>query len=1318
MDLSQLIKLKNKNLILENPNGDPLGIIQARDITLSPRFNSIGSITFTCDRSNCESFDLITTGRTILLQDVGRYIIESPTETSNGLSDSKTLTCRSFEYDINRKTIPYLSGTYKFYSMNPDDDTILKRIFSYLPNWTLEYVDSSLWNLYRTFDLIDRPLLQACQEDFSNAFECVFVYNTLTSTIRIISYEDVIKSSDIYLSFDNLVKTLEISEQTDEIITSLSVFGGNSLSINLVNPLGDTIYDFSYFTDTVVNGVKFMSDNLIDAINTWEALVENYQTSYSNYLTQRKTKISERVVLETNLVTLKGELKSLIVVRDALLESGQSAVIANSSVISKQNEINNTEASIVSKKNEIETIENSIKTIQNSVSINNNFTVNQIKELDRFIYNQSVTDDNFVIGENDKDDIIQQTAQDLYDKYKKLLSKNKDLKYEFSIDLQNFITESQYKLFTSQLKWGVEVTLKNSKGGLSYPILLGLDIPLDDKDSDVQFLFSTSMRLKNANEEYNDYLANTVNNTINKVKGSNLSWGSFVNSGSKSKLSELFDVGLNLDNQDIKSATNQSMVIDSTGLLGRKAKSEGIYEDEQIKLTNNKLAFTMDNWNTLSTVLGYIFAPDGTRNFGLNASIIMGKLGKFVQLEANQVFVGDSDLVEYIDDLDFGSDKYVEKDKLYNMTKISTEGGIQVFDINGKERVQIGNYTVGKYGIEIKDKSGSTTVLDESGILQTWQEANVDNVDGDNPLKLFVYLPEYTNVVNKAILRFKREKFRAYSKSIESGGAIVDSSTADEITVGVVGLAIDVDEQMVNTSWELSGENNHAHQFMKTIHHKHEIEIDPHSHTIDIPDHTHGIEYGIYESTMPTNIKVYINGVDYSSYLGATGGYFNVDKPELDITSLLEIGTWNEIALYSSSLGRIDASVFIQAFVQTVRKSIITDKYFVSNSEIGRANFLGRTSSVLIRTDFTKPAQGMYRFSLEGSKGFLYYTDLNTKVTSILPRYEVSNIKSLSLAVDGRWIHNVDKDGYSLRTDSEPYMFWVDTTNSLYVKKLNSTQEPLLLAENVVYVSSIRAWKNMNLTANDHGILAVYIKSDGLVYYRNYAEQSLDMFSWETERQITEFTGTAVRVNLFNTNDYRTGIFIEDSNGNNKYLLTSRNWAGMAIGSEYIQAKVEGIIDFVPIEKIPIYNTEYISASVSGKIAFLYAMADNDFRSAENFDITMLSEENKEYQNWGFRLRIKTDHDMTVVDYADFNLVDSNSTTFAVTGITKTGKREYEFTTVDFNNAVGNLTLSFTTGNTKGEIGQDMDSFSITFPPTNLVPTFIPLPEVEVIWNE
>lgn len=324
---------------------------------------------------------------------------------------------------------------------------------------------------------------------------------------------------------------------------------------------------------------------------------------------------------------------------------------------------------------------------------------------------------------------------------------------------------------------------------------------------------------------------------------------------------------------------------------------------------------------------------------------------------------------------------------------------------------------------------------------------------------------------------------------------------------------------------------------------------------------------------------------------------------------------------------------------------------------------------------------------------------------------------NVAIAFDGEWERY--RNLWRLVTHEKPWIFWVDNSGVLWAQLWDDAGTKQQLATGVEYCRAIRGWKNLNIADKDQGIVIGYIKTDGKVYYRNYC-QMLDLtYVWEPERQVTEFTGSALSLNLFITNDYRMGFAVEDSLHDIYWYITDRDWAGMAIAPEYIQASVDGTIDFIEIEKIPTYNTEYIQAIVSSDTKFLYAMADNDFRMAENFSIEMFDEEEQPYNNWGFRIKVRTEHDMTSLDYADFTLVDSNSTAFAVTGITKINRKEYEFETADFNNAYGDLTLTFLgSGTTKGEAGQNMDSFDIAFTPENLVPTFLPLPEVEVIWNE
>lgn len=626
MDLSQLIKLKNKNLILQNVDGTNLGIIQARDITLSLRFNALSELTFTIDRENCDVYDLLTSYRKVLLQDVGVFLIENPLNSNDGLTNTKTIVCRSFEIDINRKTIPYLNGTYKFYSIVPTDETIISIIMNYLPNWSIESISSSLWNTYRTFDLTDAPLYQTMMQDIEQAYECVFFFNTLNNTIKIVAYEDILKSSDIYLSFDNLVNKLDITESTESLTTALIV-NGVELSVNLVNPLGSsTIYNFDHFLNSIdkTTGIPFMSDSLKAAINGWQTTISSYQIAYADNLTLRKTKISELIVLQSALTDLKTDLSALIGQRDGLLESGQNATAKNTEVKSKQAEVDAKEIAITNKQAEIDAIDVNLATISNTVAFDKYFTAEQLLSIEPYIIQKSVTDEHFVKGGEDSLLDIQNTAQALYDKYTNWLSKNAKLQYEFAIDLINFIEQSDYDLFTSQIDWGITVTLDNGDNTVSYPMLQGLDVSLDNDD--VQFLFGTNMRFSSATDTYEEFLANQVSSTVSSVTSSSIKWGEYVNSGNRDKIESLFKKGLQADLTEISNSSNQEVVMNSTGLMGRKLLENGSYDNRQWKMINNKLIFTDDGWDTAKLAIGEITLPDLSKAYGINAEVLMGNL--------------------------------------------------------------------------------------------------------------------------------------------------------------------------------------------------------------------------------------------------------------------------------------------------------------------------------------------------------------------------------------------------------------------------------------------------------------------------------------------------------------------------------------------------------------------------------------------------------------------------------------------------------------------------------------------------------------------
>lgn len=101
--------------------------------------------------------------------------------------------------------------------------------------------------------------------------------------------------------------------------------------------------------------------------------------------------------------------------------------------------------------------------------------------------------------------------------------------------------------------------------------------------------------------------------------------------------------------------------------------------------------------------------------------------------------------------------------------------------------------------------------------------------------------------------------------------------------------------------------------------HRHTVTIDNHTHSVAIQPHTHDIVHGIYEGGTANQIAIKVVGV-------AVPGDATASADELDIVSWLEKdaegkitrGAWHTVELVPNALTRINANLFVQAFVQSV----------------------------------------------------------------------------------------------------------------------------------------------------------------------------------------------------------------------------------------------------------------------------------------------------------------------------------------------------------------------------------------------------------------
>ena len=626
------------SLILCNPNGEELyALPMAKNRSLSMSLNDLSELTFELPKyENSDEitpyYDVIKTRRVIKLEDVGQFLITKVEVENDGVVEIKKVTCKGLEFELSSKNLDLLEGTYNFYDPSNPAKSLMHIIMGYLPTWSIEEVDSKLWGIWRTFDIKDNNIYNFLMGDVQEAYDCVFVFDTFKRKIKAVKTSNLPKKTDIFMSNRNLMKDLRITENADNIITALDVYGDGELSIRTVNPMGTpTIYNFSHFATT-----EWMSQGLIDAITKWQKKIEEAEKEYARLLTLIKNQ-------NNKLATLQNELVNLNIEKKALEQKHSLAVVAGDNkncekykgqITGKEKEIKAKEKQIKDKENEISQTNTSLSNISKSLSFENNFTVEQIKELNPFIYQSSIQNTNYAVTNLTTIEERQEMMYSLYNWGKQELNKSCQPIWEFNIDAINFLNLIEYKETSSQLELGSEVIIEvdRHKDLFATALLLGYRIDLDSFDN-LELEFSSVLRFKSSSWTFEELFDSTA--SISKsFDFESYTWN--IGKEAYSMIDEYTKHALDLTTQEITSSTNQEFTLSGVGLRGREFDPlTETYLPEQIWMNKNVLAFSDDAFKTTKTALGKITLPDGSKAYGLIGEYIVGKLlaGKTLVIE-------------------------------------------------------------------------------------------------------------------------------------------------------------------------------------------------------------------------------------------------------------------------------------------------------------------------------------------------------------------------------------------------------------------------------------------------------------------------------------------------------------------------------------------------------------------------------------------------------------------------------------------------------------------------------------------------------------
>lgn len=627
-------------LTLANPNRQEIGQLGSYiDLNVTLNFNAVSEISFEypelCENGEKSNlYDQIKPKKVIRTEQLGYFIITKCDETKDGVVNKLNITATSAEIELNYRKINLFDGTYKFYDPLNPDDSLLGKLVSAVPLWSIGYVSDDLLNKYRTFDIPDSTIYGFLMNEVENSYECIFDFDTYNRVINAYSPNDIVKPTDIFVSYDNLIKELDVEENSDGIITCMSCYGGGNLSIADVNPLGSSIiYNFDYFKNQ-------MSSSLVNALNRWENLFNQNQPAYKEYLVTLQSQNAELIKLNGEKVDLEGELAAAKEVQAAKIQQGITNDTSYQAVFSQitelEGKIEDITEKITQQESRISATKSQLTRINQLLSFDNRsvFSEDNVLELENYKYESTYQDDSFIQTSQMSLVEIQEMSQSLYDQCINVLNKSSVPRYTITVDSVNFVHLPEFAPLLNTIEQentdeimkqllGCSFNLEVQNEEYIQPILLNLSLNYDDP-TDFSMTFANRYRLDNSFWTFDDLYgegAKTSSSISFDISGLK-DWESYQND-----LVDFANSSLDMTrNQLVNDSRNIEMQFDSTGLIAKKRnESTGDFYGEQVWLTYNVLAFTKDKFATVETAIGRIPLPTGGYGYGLNAGVLIGK---------------------------------------------------------------------------------------------------------------------------------------------------------------------------------------------------------------------------------------------------------------------------------------------------------------------------------------------------------------------------------------------------------------------------------------------------------------------------------------------------------------------------------------------------------------------------------------------------------------------------------------------------------------------------------------------------------------------
>lgn len=342
------------------------------------------------------------------------------------------------------------------------------------------------------------------------------------------------------------------------------------------------------------------------------------------------------------------------------------------------------------------------------------FTEGELIRLSPFMREDEYSDSNFILTGYESEEEQMSIKKSLLEEAKKELKKISQPKLSFSITMANIMAIPEFACLKEQFRLGNFVRVKIRDGYVKRARLLEVHINFDDF-SDFSCQFGDLVTTKDEISKTADLLQQAVQ-AGKTVASSSSKWQKGADTATA--LDKAISEGLKDAALSVASASGQAITWNEKGILGRKLVdgTEDTYENEQFLLTNNKLVFTSDNWNTSRGVFG-TFVVNGEEKWGILTDAVVGGYIEGSEIKGGQINIGNGNFV-------------VTEDGTVSMNNANIENYIksdEFADVTGKMmwRTEI----ISDGPTVFTDKNQTTTLRCR---VYSWDEDKTDTIDASN----------------------------------------------------------------------------------------------------------------------------------------------------------------------------------------------------------------------------------------------------------------------------------------------------------------------------------------------------------------------------------------------------------------------------------------------------------------------------------------------------------------------------------------------------------------------------------------------------------